>query len=216
LAPNADDTLDTHDARAQRELLMLALAGIASERGLAAATPGAICVRAGLPADEFERHFRSPEDCLLALYDSTVAGLTRAVEDAVRPCSKPAPPESWRQQLDAGFGAVFQYLSALPTVAHACLIEAVALGRPALDRRDAAIDRLVGHVDVLRRVQGEPIPQLAAEILVRGTYELIHARVAKGEAERLPELLDDLRKLWLGPYAPPERPRRFPRSGSDA
>jgi hypothetical protein len=76
-----------------------------------------------------------------------------------------------------------------------------------LERREGALERFAGYVDALRRLQGEPVPALAAEMLVRGAYEMARARVARGEAERLPELLGDLRALWVGPYGDP-RARR--------
>jgi hypothetical protein len=41
------------------------------------------------------------------------------------------------------------------------------------------------------------MPPLAAELIVLGTTELVNTRVARGEAEQLPELLPDLRRLWI-------------------
>jgi hypothetical protein len=41
------------------------------------------------------------------------------------------------------------------------------------------------------------MPPLAAELIVLGTTELIITRVARGEAEQLPNLLPDLRRLWV-------------------
>lgn len=195
-----------------RETLMLALAAIAAEQGLAAATPATIVDRAGLPRDEFGHHFRSAEDCVLALYDATVRALRAAVDDAIAPCTTVGGPDAWRRQLEAGFGAALGYLAALPDVAVTCVVEAPVLGQPVLERRDTALERFVGYVDVLRRVQDEPVPRLAAEMMVRGTYELVHARVAAGDAERLPLLMNDLRPLWAGPYGDGSaRPRRFTR-----
>jgi AcrR family transcriptional regulator len=181
---------------------MQALARVTAERGYERVTVAAVAECAGIPAGEFSRFYASTDECLLALYDETVAALTRSVDDAIAPCSAAGGDDHWRTQLDAGFGAVLRHLSALPAVACACIVEALALGRPALQRRDAALDRFVGYVDVLRRVQGAALPPLAAEMLVRGGYELIYARVARGEAEELPALLGDLRRLWNGPYAP--------------
>lgn len=200
------------DPAAERDALMLALARIAHARGYAFATGADVAADAGLPTDTFERHFASVEDCLLALCDRTVERLTRAVDAAVEPCAEPGGAAVWATQLHAGFGAVLHELASSPAVASICLVDALSVGRPALLRRDGALDRFVAYVDTLRRTEGEPIPALAAEMLVRGTYELIYARVARGETEQLPELLADLAALWDGPFGPPDnRARRFPR-----
>jgi AcrR family transcriptional regulator len=190
---------------------MFALAEVISERGYRLTRPEDVATEAELPLETFEHWFRDIDECLLALCDQVIDRLVVAVEAAVEPCTQAGGPDAWRGQLDAGFGAVLRQLSAAPTVSAACLVESLKLGRPALQRRDAALERFIGYVDTLRRVEGEAIPRLAVEMLVRGTYELIYTRVLRGEAEQLPRLLSDLSALWGGAFGPRADPsKRFP------
>lgn len=191
---------------------MLALAALAATDGLRAATPSRIAASAGLPSSVFEATFGSTEACMLALYDDTVEALVATVDDAVLPCGPQRGRDAWRTQLDAGFSAVLQFLSALPDVTVACLVEAPALGGPVFARRERALQRFVDYAEHLRHSAAAGVTPLAVEMLVRGAYELILARASSGQTAELPALLNDLRTLWLGSYGPPDAgPRRFQR-----
>jgi AcrR family transcriptional regulator len=201
--------------RHERQLLLLALASVVEQRGYDLATPQAVAEEAELPLAAFEREFASVEDCFLALYDNTVAGLTSAVDEAVEQSRSEAGRAGWRQHLDAGFAAVLEFLSSLPAVTHACVVEGAALGPPVVSRRNALLRGFMDNLEGVRRSRGEHVPPLTVEMIVGGTYELIYSRVARGETARLPDLLPELRYVWLSPFLGCEdelgRPRRFRR-----
>jgi hypothetical protein len=74
----------------------------------------------------------------------------------------------------------------------------------------AAIGRFSAFVEGLRLTHGEPMPPHAAELIVLGTTELIHSRVARGEAEQLTDLLPDLRQLRFATVTEHAEPERIP------
>jgi AcrR family transcriptional regulator len=187
-------------SRPERARLIDALVLIAGARGLDAASPGRVARRAGLPLAAFFRNFDSIEECWLAAYEDALDRLAQTVEDAVSPCTSSAGVEAWEAQLDGGFRAVLEFLAARPELARACVVESTALGQPAIAARERAIALFVRYLEGLRAATDAPVPPLAAEVIVRGTHELIYARVASGQAERLPELLPDLRYCWLTPF----------------
>jgi AcrR family transcriptional regulator len=202
--------------RHERQLLLLALASVVEKRGYDLATPEAVAAEAKLPLTAFEREFASVEDCFLELYDNTVDGLTSAVDSAVEQSRSQSGRAGWRLHLDAGFAAVLEFLSALPTVTHACVVEGAAVGPAVVSRRNATLQGFMDNLEGVRRSRGEHVPPLTVEMIVGGTYELIYSRVARGETERLPDLLPELRYVWLSPFLGCEdelggRSRRFRR-----
>lgn len=202
-------TPSAQDAAPERERLLEALAGVCADGGYAAATPALVSAAAGLPEGVFEHHFRTIHDAYLVLYSQTTERLIAAVTAQVQLCARApvasgadgvADIENWRAQIDAGFTAVLEYLAARPEVATACVAEIYSIGPSAVALRDALLDRFMGLLEALRRAVGEPVPRLAVEMIVGGTYELIYTRVARGEADQLVRLMPDLRAAWLVPF----------------
>lgn len=198
-----DDRADDPAAAciSEREALFDALAAIVDGDGVAAATPEGVARRAGLPPEAFGYHFSSVRDCLLSMYDDALGGLTDSVDRAVAE-SAGADGEwsGWRARLEAGFGAALDFIAGDPARARACVVEAPSVAPEARSLRDAMLERYIGHLEGLRLAHGEPVPPLAPEMIVRGTHDLVHARVARGETARLRELLPDLRYVWLVPF----------------
>lgn len=181
----------------EQEALRCALPRVVAEHGWARTTPARVAREAGLPPAEFWDHFRSLEHCYVAVYDATIARLARTTGRAVATHTTAVGHDAWQQQLDAGIGAALAFLSLEPVLARTCVVEVLVAGRRARDRRDAALAYFTSQVEGLRFTHGEPIPPLAAELIVLGTYEIVFARVARGETERLPAVMPDLRRMWL-------------------
>jgi AcrR family transcriptional regulator len=183
-------------AAPEREALCHALTRVVSECGWAAASPDRVAREAGVSPPEFYDHFRSLEHCFLAVYDRMLARVTRTAKRAVASRTLTLGTDAWREQLDALFSGVLMFFSLEPALARTCLVEVLMVGPAARARRDDALDRFTSYVEGLRLTHGEPMPPLAAELIVLGTTELIYTRVARDEAEQLPTLLTELRHLW--------------------
>lgn len=197
----------------EREALLHALTRVLSERGWSGASPDRVAHEAGLAPHEFYDHFRSLEQCYLAVYNRMLVRVTRTVKRSIATRTLTLGPAAWQEQLDALFTGFLSFFSVEPALARACLVEVHNVGPAALARRDDAIGRFTAFVEGLRLTHGEPMPPLAAELIVLGTTELIHTRVARGEAEQLTELLPQLRQLWfttVAEHAEPLEPEPIP------
>jgi AcrR family transcriptional regulator len=184
-------------AAPERDALCHALTRVVSERGWSGTSPDRVAREAGLVPPEFYDHFRSLEHCLLAVYDRMLARVARTAKRAVASRTLALGTDAWQEQLDALFSGMLMFFSLEPALARTCLVEVMHAGPAARARRDDALDRFTNYVEGLRLSHGEPMPPLAAELIVLGTTELIHTRVARGEAEQLPTLLTELRRLWF-------------------
>jgi AcrR family transcriptional regulator len=178
--------------------LVGAVARVAAREGYEAATPVTVAREAGVSEDAFWEHFDSVEQCYLAMYEQTVRRLTDEVDRAVGDYRQ--DPDACQQKLDAGFGAALRFLASRPVLARACVVEVMAAGDRARERRDLALGHFTRCLELLRRAHAESVPRLAPEMIVRGTYGLIQARVARGETEQLERLLPDLRYVWMVPF----------------
>ncbi|HEX2070695.1 MAG TPA: TetR/AcrR family transcriptional regulator [Thermoleophilaceae bacterium] len=184
-------------AAPEREALCHALTRLVSEHGWVGATPSRVAREAGVAPHGFYDHFRSLEQCYLAVFDRMLARMTRCARRAVASRTLALGADAWQEQLDAIFSCVLTFFSLEPALARTCLVEGLSAGPAARARRDDALGRFTSYVEGLRLTHGEPMPPLAAELIVLGTSELIHTRVARDEAEQLPTLLPELRQLWL-------------------
>jgi len=178
------------------EALSHALVRVVAERGWAQTSPQRVAREAGLPPHEFWDHYRSLEHCFVKVYDRMLARLMVSATRAVASRPLTLGRQAWQDQLEAAIGAVLTFLSVEPMLARACIVEGLAVGPIAREHRDAALGRFVSYVEGLHLSHGEPMPPLAAEMIALGTYELIYTRVARGEAEQLPDMLPELRRMW--------------------
>jgi AcrR family transcriptional regulator len=187
---------------------------VLSERGWSGTTPDRVAREAGLAPHEFYDHFRSLEQCYLAVYNRMLVRVTRTVKRSIATRTLDLGPDAWEEQLDALFTGFLSFFSVEPALARTCLVEVRTAGPAARARRDEAIDRFAAFVEGLRLAHGEPMPPLAAELIVLGTTELIHTRVARGETEQLTDLLPQLRQLWSTTVAehaePADEPEAIP------
>lgn len=173
-----------------------ALTRVVDERGWSGATPGSIAREAGLTTNEFYDRFRSLEHCYVEVYDGMIGRLGQLVEQALATRAATPGERCWEDELEVVLGTVLWFFALEPALARTCVVEFASAGDAARRRRDDALSQFIAYVESLRLAHGEPMPAVAAEVIALGTAELIQTRVARGEAESLPELLPELRRLW--------------------
>ncbi len=82
-----------------------------------------------------------------------------------------------------------------------CIVEVMAAGPEAIERRAASVRAFAELVDQhARDLLDEQVPLLTAETIVGGIYEVVYTRVLRGETAELPSLLPDLVYSALLPY----------------
>jgi AcrR family transcriptional regulator len=180
----------------QRERMLLAVAEAVAEQGFATTTVADIIARARLSRRTFYEHFADKEECFLAAYDTVVEQLLSAVGQAYEQA------EGWTQKVHDGLETFLAYLAAEPAFARMCIVEVVAAGPEARSRRDAAMRVFVDFLEPGRAEapRGLRVPEIAAEVVVGGIYEIIYARLQRNAANELVEMLPELLYCALVPY----------------
>jgi len=180
----------------QRERMLLAVAEAVAEQGFATTTVADIIARARLSRRTFYEHFADKEECFLAAYDTVVEQLLSAVGQAYEQA------DGWTQKVHDGLETFLAYLAAEPAFARMCIVEVVAAGPEARSRRDAAMRVFVDFLEPGRAEapRGVRVPDIAAEVVVGGIYEIIYSRLQRDAADELVEMLPELLYCVLVPY----------------
>jgi len=171
----------------QRERLLDGMAQTVAVNGYAATSVADVLRAAGMSRRTFYERFADKEDCFLAAYDAIVA----AASERVRAACAAAPPA---QRLERGLDALLRLLAAEPAFARLGVVEVLAAGPRGLERRDETLRLFVGLVreHAAPAAAAAPPPDLVAQAIVGGIYELLYSHLVRGEADRLPELNADM------------------------
>lgn len=190
----------------QRGRLLAAAARAAAERGAAEFTVASVVQRAGVSRRTFYELFRDSEDCLLAAIASAAGEAethAAAAYDAAR--------GGWRERVRAGLAALLAFFDERPVLARLLVVEWLAAGPEALERRREIAERIAGVVDRGRDEQAsgrsQP-PELAGEAVVGSIASVLHARLLARSPGRLVELTSQLMSLVVLPYLGPAVARR--------
>jgi AcrR family transcriptional regulator len=176
--------------------MLAATAAASLEVGYAQMSVDDIVRRAGVSRRTFYEQFASKDDVFFAAFDEAAGRLVASVRAAHEVES------GFAERVIAGFGAFLELLAASPAFAHMCIVDALAAGPPAIERRErvmAVFARLIEDSSTLVP-RSKSLPALTAETIVGGVYEAIFRRISNGETARLPELLPDLIESALLPY----------------
>jgi AcrR family transcriptional regulator len=170
------------------------------EQGYLATSVADVLGRAGVSRRSFYEQFSDKEDCFLQAHDH----VTQVTHDAVVELLR-GEQSSWREGLRSALDLLLRTAAANPRYARAWLVEVLAIGPEGLRRRDAAIAPFQRFFEAGRAEapDGVPVPETVAETLVGGIIETVATRLMHDEAERLPELLDQLVYWGLVPFVGP-------------
>jgi len=197
------DGAPSRSLEADREALLNALPRVVAEHGWASTSVARVTHEAGVPPHEFWNHYRSLEHLFVEVYDRMLERVVRTTIRAVASRPLALGREAWQDQLEAIMTGVLAFFSLEPALAKTCLVDVLDVGPAARARRDDALARFASYVEGLRLSHGDPMPPIAAEMIVLGTTDLIYTRVARGEAERLLDLLPNLRRMWRASVTTP-------------
>jgi AcrR family transcriptional regulator len=174
----------------QRARMLEAMAHAVAAKGYAATTVADVVGGAGVSRKTFYEHFQDKEECFLAAFDAGVGVLVNAVERATLEATG-----EWREHIRAGVRAYLSTLAAVPDFARTFLIEVLAAGPRALERRADVHGRFAELLKTLhesyRADHPDEIPELPDEVfiaVVGAVNELVSDLVRKGRTADLPEL----------------------------
>jgi AcrR family transcriptional regulator len=188
----------------QRQRILDAVADVSSLAGYAAMSVEDVISVAGVSRRTFYDTFVSKEDAFLAALDGVVEELLgdiRAVYQATNTF-----PDGVRDCL----ATFLRFVTEQPQQAELLLIESLAAGPVAIERRTQTLKTCAEMLrnGAERLTNGRSPPELTAETVVGGIYEVVYSRLIAGEADRLLELLPDLAYALMQPYLGDEAARR--------
>jgi AcrR family transcriptional regulator len=180
----------------QRQRMLDALAEAVAEKGYGPTAVADVLERAGVSRRTFYEHFRDKLDCFLAAYDEAMGQLTRQVLAAYR------GHEDWRDGVEAGIAQFVRALQAEPAFARVCIVEALAAGPEAIERRDAALRIFMEFFARVapRTARPEDVPDLAGEAIVGAIHAIAYSRIVRDQLDELDELIPELTALALRFY----------------
>ncbi|MEA2385578.1 MAG: hypothetical protein QOH72_5549 [Solirubrobacteraceae bacterium] len=178
----------------QRGRMLAAMARSVGEKGYGAVAVADVIAGAGVSRKTFYEHFDNKEECFLAAYDAGVELMLDAIDEAIGAAAASGPAAIAR----AGTARYLEVLAASPAFARTFLIEVLAAGPHALERRARVHARFADQLATIHRAargrtaaSGDPPPHVF-RACVGAIHELVTDHVLRHGAETLPDLLDAL------------------------
>ena len=172
----------------QRERILSAVVQATAELGYADMSVETIIARAGVSRRTFYEHFKNKEVAFLAAYDAVVDQIVRRVQRAY------LQQATALERLRAGLGAYLEFLASEPEIARMGVVEVLAAGPRALARRNDALQLFAEIIEdnIRQLVPSIHRPELTAETIVGGIYEIVFSRILAGRTAELPGMTDHL------------------------
>ena len=157
-----------------RERLLAAMASSIEQKGYRETSVADVVRIARTSRRTYYEHFSDRDACFLALFDSTSEEMMSEIARAVR------ADASLEEQVDAAVGSYLDGVVGRPQLFRSFTRELPALGRPAVERERAVVERfaalLIALVESGRRehadVDARPLSRDAALVIVGGLREL--------------------------------------------
>lgn len=188
----------------QHERMLDAVADVVSLQGYAAMSVEEIVSAAGVSRRTFYDHFTGKEDAFLQAFEQVTGELLRRVNAAYDASA------TFGEAVVACLREFLAFAAAEPRFADMCIVEVLAAGPTAIERRTAVLNELVELLERGARAVPDRItaPGLTAETVIGGIYEVVYSRVLQGRAGELPALLPELAYSVMLPYLGHERAER--------
>jgi AcrR family transcriptional regulator len=185
-------------ARSQRDRLIDAMAQTVAAKGYTGTSLTDVCTAAGVSTRAFYAHFCDKEACFLATFDR---GIRLVRKTLLYSHSRPVP---WARRIRDSLEVLLRVLADEPAFATLSVVEVMAAGPRALQRRSELFDGfMVFFADAPRRPSWPQVPDEVVRAVVAGIHGLIHDYVATGRTGQLPELLPELTYFALVPFVGP-------------
>jgi AcrR family transcriptional regulator len=191
-------------AAIQRARLLAAMFDVVWERGAAHVTVADVSTRSGVSRRTFYELFDDRDDCLLAAFDEAIDRVEKVVIPAYE------GPGQWREKIRNALCGLLGVFDQEPGIARLLVVESLAAGPLALQRRAHILKTLTKIVDEGRETNSttREIPALTAEGVVGAVLSVIHARLVSEDSRPLMELAGPLMGIIVLPYLGPSAARK--------
>jgi len=172
----------------QRSRMLRAMAEAMAEHGYVGTPVAEIIKRAGVSRETFYQQFTSKQDCFLAALNDAISNLADAMAPGLE------APGTTVEKIRDLIGRYLNSVAGDPIAARMFLVESFAAG-PEVSARRAVLQRR--FIDALAEFIGATTPEgrFACEAFIAGTIAMVTIRVATGDIESIPTLLDPLTGL---------------------
>ncbi len=166
---------------AQRRRILLAVAEAMAADGYTATSVADVIGRAGVSRETFYQQFSSKLDCFLAAFDAAGELLLAGMEEQFATDGDPI------ERLEGALRAYLETIAANPMFARLFLVESVAAGPQAIERRAAVQRRIVESLWrslELRSAQD----RFACELVVAGVGAMVVPLLVSGDVDSIRRL----------------------------
>jgi AcrR family transcriptional regulator len=172
----------------QRRRILEAIVDVVSLAGYSEMSVEDVIGAAGVSRRTFYDQFKSKEDAFLCVIEAVSDELVECVQSAYEQA------DGFPAAIRDGLATFLQFLADEPRYADLLIVEVLAAGPVPIAGRNRIMDAFAAMVR--KRAEGlagerQP-PELAAETIVGGIYEVVFSRILQGKARELPSLLPDL------------------------
>ncbi len=185
-----------HVADIQRARMLAAMVQEVAERGVANVAVAHVVGRSGVSRRTFYEIFEDREDCFLAAFDEALARISATVVPAYERSG------TWRSKMRAALTALLESLAADPATGRLLIVESLAAGPAARERRQHAILQIIPIIEqglTESKASPEP-PPLTAEGIIGGVLSVLHARLNDKNHNNLLTLTGPLMATIVLPY----------------
>ncbi len=191
----------TTSTRVQRVLerriaLVDATMRVTAAIGYEAATVADISAEAGCSRRAFNRHFRDKATAFEVGYREITADLRWTVQAAYDAADDPI------RRTTSCLEALAEFLASDPRRAELLVIHGHAAGQGTAavhcETMRRLVDLILDNTAELPQPPGDP--RLVAETVAGGIYEIVFARVLRGQVRTLPSLVPDWARVVMAPY----------------
>jgi AcrR family transcriptional regulator len=168
-------TASAQVAEIQRARMLTAMMQEIAERGAANVSVAHVVGRSGVSRRTFYELFEDREDCFLAAFDDALERVATVVVAAYE------QPGSWRARIRAGLTALLECVDYDPATGRLLIVESLASGAKALERRQHVLARIVSVIEQGQREGKANVdpPPLTAEGIAGGVLSVLHARLTE-------------------------------------
>lgn len=180
----------------ERGKIVTAIAKAVAEYGYAQLTVEQVLGHAGVTPEQFEAHFPSLEQGLIAAQEDFLERLRLEVAAA---CDV---DRAWPDNVRAALDAALAYVSEANAMARGFAVEATATSLAACERQYAALETLADLLREGRRFypRAAEMPPAIERALIGGVASIVADRLLSEEPQALAELEPQLAEFLLVPY----------------
>jgi AcrR family transcriptional regulator len=197
----------TFEARDDRERLLAAYVVLAARDGMEAVTPADVATRAGVPVEAFHTHFPGgPAECLLAAYDAAIGQAFSAAAQGFM-----SAPGTWAEGSTAALGGLLRFLGGAPAFVRLCVFELPKTGACGRSHQARAQEQFAEFLapGYARSDADGADPELVAEVVVGGIFDIVRQHATEGRIDELPRALPQVTLLALAPFVGAGEARRL-------